>query len=41
VRGPASTLYLTLWRRLPPTDPDLERFGDETVLDQWLAAGVP
>lgn len=41
VRGPASTLYLMLWRRVPPTDPDLERFGDETVLDQWLAAGVP
>jgi uncharacterized protein (TIGR03083 family) len=41
VRGPASTLYLMLWRRVSPTDPDLERFGDETVLDRWLAAGVP
>ncbi len=41
VRGPASSLYLMLWRRLPPSEPDLTRFGDETVLDRWLAAGVP
>jgi uncharacterized protein (TIGR03083 family) len=41
VRGPASTLCLMLWRRVPPTDPDLTRFGDEPLLDRWLAAGVP
>ncbi|MDQ1425124.1 MAG: hypothetical protein QOD72_2622 [Acidimicrobiaceae bacterium] len=41
VRGPASTLYLMLWRRVPPSNPDLTRFGDEAVLDRWLASGVP
>jgi uncharacterized protein (TIGR03083 family) len=41
VRGPASTLYLMLWRRVPPDHPELERFGDGAVLDRWLAAGVP
>jgi uncharacterized protein (TIGR03083 family) len=41
VRGPASTLYLMLWRRVPPNHPDLARFGDDTLLDRWLAAGVP
>jgi uncharacterized protein (TIGR03083 family) len=41
VRGPASTLYLMLWRRVPPDHGDLERFGDETVLERWLAAGIP
>ena len=41
VRGPASTLYLMLWRRVPPDHPGLERFGNPEVLDCWLAAGVP
>jgi uncharacterized protein (TIGR03083 family) len=41
VRGPASALYLMLWRRIPPSEPELTRFGDEALLDRWLAAGVP
>jgi uncharacterized protein (TIGR03083 family) len=41
VRGPASALYLMLWRRIPPSDAELTRFGDEALLDRWLAAGVP
>jgi uncharacterized protein (TIGR03083 family) len=39
IRGPASELYLMLWRRISPAG--LERFGDDAVLDRWLAAGVP
>ena len=38
VRGPASVLMLVLLRRLPPDDPELEIFGDATLLDKWLAA---
>jgi hypothetical protein len=29
---------LVLLRRLPPDDPELEIFGDATLLDKWLAA---
>ncbi|MGE0880203.1 MAG: maleylpyruvate isomerase family mycothiol-dependent enzyme [Acidimicrobiia bacterium] len=41
VRGPASSLALLLWHRLPADDPSLERFGDPGVLDRWLALNVP
>ncbi len=41
LRGPASTLLLALWRRVPVSDPALELFGDVGVLDAWLARGLP
>lgn len=41
VRGPASSLALLLWHRMPADDPSLERFGNTAVLDSWLALGVP
>jgi uncharacterized protein (TIGR03083 family) len=41
VRGPASALLLLLWRRIRPTEAGLELFGDQAVLDRWLALGVP
>lgn len=37
VRGPARSLLLVLWGRLPADDPTIERFGDRAVLDRWFA----
>lgn len=37
VRGPASTLLLALYRRIPPDDPGLDVLGDRGLLDHWLA----
>ncbi|MGE5136057.1 MAG: maleylpyruvate isomerase family mycothiol-dependent enzyme [Gemmatimonadota bacterium] len=37
VRGPAARLLAVLTRRLPPSDPAVEVFGDETLLADWLA----
>ncbi len=36
VRGPAARLLLVLLRRLPPTDPALEIFGDEALFAHWI-----
>ncbi len=36
VRGPAARLLLALLRRLPPTDPALEIFGDEALFAHWI-----
>jgi len=42
LRGPASTLLLALWHRLPMADNnDVECFGDRAVLDAWAAFGSP
>jgi uncharacterized protein (TIGR03083 family) len=41
VRGPASSLLLMQWRRIPPDDPSLEILGDRDVFDRWLALPVP
>jgi uncharacterized protein (TIGR03083 family) len=38
LRGPASALLLTLVRRLPTDDRQVEVIGDRAVLDSWLAA---
>jgi uncharacterized protein (TIGR03083 family) len=40
VRGPASSLCLWAWNRLPATEGDLEALGDTELLDQW-ATVVP
>ena len=40
VRGPASSLCLWAWNRLPITEGDLEALGDTDLLDQW-ATVVP
>jgi len=37
VRGPAARLLAVLTRRLPPSDPAVEMFGDGTLLTDWLA----
>ena len=37
VRGPASTLFLVLWGRLPVDTEGVEIFGDAAVVDRWLA----
>lgn len=37
VRGPAGTLLLALYRRVPPDDPGLDVLGDRGLLDHWLA----
>ena len=37
VRGPAGTLLLALYRRVPPDDPGLDVLGDRELLDHWLA----
>ena len=37
VRGPASTLFLVLWGRLPIDADGVEMFGDRDVVDRWLA----
>jgi uncharacterized protein (TIGR03083 family) len=36
--GPAARLLLVLLRRLPPSDPAVEVFGDAGLLERWLAA---
>lgn len=36
VRAPALRLLLVLTRRLPPSDPQAEVFGDEALLQHWL-----
>ena len=41
VRGPASSLLLVQWRRLPVDDPSLEIFGDHEVFTRWLTLPVP
>ena len=41
MRGPASTLLLVLWGRLAADHGDIERFGDDAVLDAWTAFGSP
>jgi uncharacterized protein (TIGR03083 family) len=38
VRGPAGRLLLTLVRRVPPDDPEVQVLGDGALLDRWLAA---
>jgi uncharacterized protein (TIGR03083 family) len=40
VRGPASRLLLTLVRRVPPDDPQVQVLGDPALLTGWLA-GTP
>jgi uncharacterized protein (TIGR03083 family) len=40
VRGPASSLLLLLWRRVPPGSAGTEVLGDGAVLDRWLALGA-
>jgi uncharacterized protein (TIGR03083 family) len=34
IRGPASSLLLWLWNRVPSDSPDLQPFGDEAVMAQ-------
>jgi len=41
VRGPASSLLLVQWRRIPPDDPSLEIFGDHEVFTRWLTLPLP
>lgn len=42
VRGTAADLLLMLWRRAPLDDAGrFEVFGDRSVMDRWLAVGVP
>ena len=41
VRGPASSLLLMQWRRIPADDPTLEIFGDAEILERWLTLPVP
>ena len=36
VRGPAADLLLVLTRRLPPSAPGVEIFGEQALLAQWL-----
>jgi uncharacterized protein (TIGR03083 family) len=36
VRGPAASLLLVLTRRLPPSGPGIEVFGDQALLVHWL-----
>lgn len=36
VRGPATSLMLTLLRRIPASDPRLQVLGDEGLLAHWL-----
>ena len=36
VRAPAVSLLLVLTRRLPPSDPALEIFGEQALLTHWL-----
>jgi uncharacterized protein (TIGR03083 family) len=36
VRGPAASLLLVLTRRLPPSDPAIEIFGEQALLSHWL-----
>ncbi len=36
VRGPAVSLLLVLTRRLPPSDPAIEIFGEQALLTHWL-----
>jgi uncharacterized protein (TIGR03083 family) len=38
VRGPAGRLLLTLVRRVPPDDPEIQVLGDSALLTAWLAA---
>jgi len=35
-RGPAVSLLLVLTRRLPPSDPAIEIFGEQALLTHWL-----
>lgn len=37
LRGPAASILLVLWQRLPADDASLERFGDTDLVDRWLA----
>jgi uncharacterized protein (TIGR03083 family) len=37
LRGPASPVLLTLLRRLPVSDPEVEVIGDPALLGAWLA----
>jgi uncharacterized protein (TIGR03083 family) len=41
VRGPASSLLLMQWRRIPADDPSLEILGDHEVFTRWLTLPVP
>jgi uncharacterized protein (TIGR03083 family) len=36
VRGPAVSLLLVLTRRLPPSDPSVQIFGEQALLAHWL-----
>jgi len=36
VRGPAASLLLVLTRRIPPSDPAIEIFGEQALLTHWL-----
>jgi len=36
VRGPATSLLLVLTRRLPPSDPAIDVFGQQALLAHWL-----
>lgn len=36
VRGPAASLLLVLTRRLPPSDPAVQIFGEQELLTHWL-----
>jgi uncharacterized protein (TIGR03083 family) len=35
IRGPASSLYLWLWNRVPADSSDLQVFGSPAVIDAW------
>ncbi|HXY95041.1 MAG TPA: maleylpyruvate isomerase family mycothiol-dependent enzyme [Acidimicrobiia bacterium] len=36
VRGSANALFLLVWNRIGPDNPELEVFGDRALLDRWL-----
>ncbi len=37
VTAPVATLYLMLWRRLPPSAPEVDVGGDRDLFDFWVA----
>ena len=37
VRGPATSLYLWAWNRLPASDGDIEVIGDDSLLEGWAS----
>ena len=35
LRGPANAVFLAVWNRIAPDNPELEVFGDVQVLERW------